>query len=329
MNYLRTAILLAGLTALFMAVGYVIGGRNGMLIAFLVAAGMNFWAYWGADKAVLSMAGAQEVDAQSAPDLYNMVRDLAQRAQLPMPKVYIMDEAQPNAFATGRNPENSAVAVTAGLLQHLSREEVAGVVAHELAHIKNRDTLIMTITATIAGAISMLAQFGMFAGHNRNSNGGGMGIIGTILMVVLAPLAAMLVQMAISRTREYSADRLGAEIAGQPMWLASALNKIAGAAHQIENDAAERNPATAHMFIINPLSGMRMDNLFSTHPATENRIAALQELAGQMGAGAGYGAPSHPASPGPSPAWGGRGGDDRPSGPWGGGGGNRRSGPWG
>ena len=318
MNYLRTAILLAGLTGLFMAVGFLIGGQTGMLIALAVAAAMNFFAYWRADQMVLSMHGAQEVDEATAPELYTMVRGLAQRANLPMPKVYLMDEEQPNAFATGRNPENSAVAVTAGLLNHLTREEVAGVIAHELAHIKNRDTLIMTITATIAGAISMLAQFGMFAGGNRN-NSGGMGIIGTILMVLLAPLAAMLVQMAISRTREYAADRMGAEIVGQPRWLAKALNKIAGAAHQIENHSAEQSPATAHMFIINPLSGMRMDNLFSTHPATENRIAALQELAA-----AGDYAPSAQRAATRRSALG---GGTRPGGPWGGS--NRPSGPWG
>jgi heat shock protein HtpX len=314
MNYLRTAILLAGLTALFMGVGFLIGGQTGMLIALLVAAGMNFFAYWGADKMVLSMTGAHEVDESAAPELYAMVRELAQRANMPMPKVYIMDEDQPNAFATGRNPENSAVAVTVGLMNTLTREEVAGVVAHELAHIKNRDTLIMTITATIAGAISMLAQFGMFFSGNRNNNA--MGIIGTLAMVILAPIAAMLVQMAISRTREYAADRLGAEIVGQPIWLATALQKIAGEAQHIENHHAEQNPATAHMFIINPLSGMRMDNLFSTHPATENRIAALQELARGMG--------GSPGASGPSGAWGGQ---RSASGPWGGG--ARRSGPWG
>lgn len=324
MNYMRTAILLAGLTALFMAVGYMIGGQSGMMIALVVAAGMNFFAYWGGDKMVLSMAGAHEVDERSAPELYRMVRELAQRANLPMPRVYLMDEEQPNAFATGRNPENSAVAVTAGLLNTLTREEVAGVIAHELAHIKNRDTLIMTITATIAGAISMLAQFGMFFGGNRNHNGGGMGIIGTLLMVILAPLAAMLVQMAISRTREYAADRMGAEIVGQPMWLAHALNKIAGEAQHIENHHAEQNPATAHMFIINPLSGMRMDNLFSTHPATENRIAALQELARTMGGGlsgpaggaAGTGS-AGPWSRGTRPAAGPWRNTGRGGGPWG------------
>ncbi|MGZ9092621.1 MAG: zinc metalloprotease HtpX, partial [Rhodoplanes sp.] len=275
MNYLKTAILLAGLTALFMGVGYLIGGQSGAMIALLIAAAMNLFTYWNADKMVLSMHGAQEVDERTAPDFVGLVRELAQRAGLPMPRVYLMDNPQPNAFATGRNPQNAAVAATTGLLNMLSREEIAGVMAHELAHVKNRDTLITTITATIAGAISMLAQFGLFFGGNRDNNGGGMGIIGTIAMVILAPIAAMLVQMAISRTREYSADNLGAQIAGEPAWLASALAKIDNAAHQIENAPAEQNPATAHLFIINPLSGARMDNLFATHPATENRIAAL------------------------------------------------------
>src|SRR5215207_2035236 len=216
MNYFRTAMLLAGLTALFMGVGYLIGGQTGAMIALVIAAGMNLFSYWNSDKMVLSMHGAQEVDARTAPDLYRMVQELAGRAQLPMPRVYLMDNPQPNAFATGRDPEHAAVAVTTGLLHTLSREEVAGVVAHELAHIKNHDTLIMTITATIAGAISMLAQFGMFFGGNRDSNGGSTGIIGTLAMVILAPIAAMLVQMAISRTREYSADDLGGRIVGRP-----------------------------------------------------------------------------------------------------------------
>ena len=281
MNYFRTALLLAGLTALFMGVGYLIGGQGGALIALVVAAGMNLFAYWNSDRMVLSMYGAHEVDRNSAPDLYNLVAELAARAQLPMPRVFLMDEAQPNAFATGRNPDNAAVAVTVGLMQQLSREELAGVIAHELAHIKNHDTLIMTITATIAGAIGMLAQFGMFFGHRDNNSGPG--IVGSILMMILAPLAAMLVQMAISRTREYAADDLGARISGNPMWLASALSRIENAAHRVPNYDAERNPATAHMFIINPLSGQGMDNLFATHPSTENRIAALQQLAAEIG----------------------------------------------
>jgi len=310
MNYLRTAILLAGLTALFMAVGFLIGGEGGALLALLLAAGMNFFAYWNADKLVLSMHDAQEVDAATAPDLYRLVGELARRAALPMPRVYIMDNPQPNAFATGRNPEHGAVAVTSGLLRTLNRDEVAGVLAHELAHIKNRDTLIMTITATIAGAISMLAQFGMFYGHNRDSNHG-FGLIGTLLMVILAPIAAMLVQFAISRTREYAADNLGGRISGEPRALASALAKISDMAHAVPNETAERNPATAHLFIINPLSGERMDNLFSTHPATENRIAALERLAAEMGHG-GFGLRAE----WPAVA----------TGPWGGG---ARRGPWG
>jgi heat shock protein HtpX len=281
MSYLKTAILLAGLTGLFMGVGYLIGGASGAMIALVIAAAMNLFAYWNSDRMVLSMYGAHEVDRNSAPDLVHLVAELAGRAGLPMPRVFVIDEAQPNAFATGRNPQNAAVAVSAGLMQQLSREELAGVIAHELAHIKNHDTLLMTITATIAGAISMLAQFGMFFGGNRDN---GPGIIGSIAMMILAPFGAMLVQMAISRTREYAADDLGARICGQPMWLASALAKIENAAHQIPNMEAERNPATAHMFIINPLSGQGMDNLFTTHPSTENRIAALQQLAAQMGA---------------------------------------------
>jgi heat shock protein HtpX len=281
MNYLRTAMLLAGLTALFMGVGFLIGGQAGALLALLVAAGMNFFAYWNSDRMVLSMHGAQEADERAAPDLFRMVRDLSARAGLPMPKVYLMDNPQPNAFATGRNPQHAAVAVTTGLLQTLKPDEVAGVIAHELSHIKNHDTLTMTITATIAGAISMIAQFGMFFGGNRDNNS--LGLAGTLAMVILAPIAAMIVQMAISRTREYAADNMGAHISGQPTALASALAKISNAAHAIPNEDAERSPATAHMFIVNPLSGQRMDNLFSTHPATENRIAALNELAREMG----------------------------------------------
>jgi heat shock protein HtpX len=312
MNYFRTALLLAGLTALFMGVGFLIGGKNGAMIALLVAAAMNLFTYWNSDRMVLSTYGAHEVDRNSAPELYNLVAELASRASLPMPRVYLIDEAQPNAFATGRNPENAAVAVTAGLMQQLSREELAGVIAHELAHIKNHDTLTMTITATIAGAISMIAQFGMFFGGHRNSNSGP-GVIGSILMMILAPLAAMLVQMAISRTREYAADNLGARICGNPMWLASALSRIENAAHQVPNYEAERNPATAHMFIINPLSGAGMDNLFATHPSTQNRIAALQQLAAEIGGQGGV------------PMGGGR--AYPPQSPWGGS--APRRGPWG
>lgn len=281
MNYLRTAILLAGLTAIFLFVGYMLGGESGMAIAFVVAVGMNFFAYWSSDKIVLRMYGAREVDRSSGADLYGMVEQMAQNAELPMPRVYIIDNPQPNAFATGRNPENAAVAATTGLLNRLTSEEVAGVMAHELAHVKNRDTLIMTITATVAGAISMIANFGLFfGGGNRNNP---LGLIGVILVAILAPFAAMLVQMAISRAREYEADRIGAEICGQPLWLASALSKISQAAAAIDNQPAEANPATAHMFIINPLHAHAVDGLFSTHPKTENRIARLEQMAADMG----------------------------------------------
>ena len=283
MNYLKTAILLAGLTGLLMAGGYLFGGPTGAMIAFLVAGAMNLFSYWNSDSLVLSMHQAQEVDERTAPELVHLVRELSSRAGLPMPRVFLINNPQPNAFATGRNPEHAAVAATTGLLNLLNRDEVAGVIAHELSHIKNRDTLTMTMTATIAGAISMLAQFGLFFGGHRDNNG--FGIVGTLLMVILAPIAAMIVQMAISRTREYAADELGGRISGNPRALASALGKIAGAAEMIENDTAERHPATAHLFIINPLSGQHLDNLFSTHPATENRIAALERLAIEMGQG--------------------------------------------
>lgn len=281
MNFFRTAILLAALTALFMAIGYLIGGQIGMVIAFGIALAMNGYSYWNSGNAVLRMYNAVEVDDKNAPEYFEIVRRLAIAADLPMPRVYLIQNPQPNAFATGRNPENAAVAATTGLLDFLQPEEVAGVMAHELAHVKNRDTLIMTITATIAGAISMLTSFAFFMGGNRNNNP--LGLIGSIAIMVLAPLAASLVQMAISRTREYSADRLGAEYCGRPLWLATALDKIAGAARQIPNNAAERNPATAHMFIINPLLGGRMDRLFSTHPDTASRVAALEALAEQWG----------------------------------------------
>lgn len=278
-GYLRTAMLLAALTALFMAAGFLIGGQGGMMIALLVAVGMNLFAYWNADRMVLRMHNAREVDARTAPDFYNMVAQLAERASLPMPRVYIIDTDQPNAFATGRNPQNAAVAATTGLLSRLSAEEVAGVMAHELAHVRNRDTLIMTITATIAGALSMLANFGLFFGGGDNRNNP-LGFIGVILTVILAPMAAMLVQMAISRSREYEADRVGAEICGRPLWLAAALEKIEAFSKRIDYGAAERNPATAHMFIINPLHAHAVDSLFSTHPATANRVAALRRMAG-------------------------------------------------
>ncbi len=285
MNTTKTAILLAGMTGLFLAAGFLIGGQQGMFIALGLAVVMNLFAWWNSDRMVLSMYNAKQVDRQSAPNFYTIVEGLAQRAELPMPKVYIIENDQPNAFATGRDPDNAAVAATTGLLRMLSREEIAGVMAHELAHVRNRDTLIMTITATLAGAISMLANFAMFAsmfGGNDNRNSP-LGAVGAILVAILAPLAAMLVQMAISRTREYQADRIGAEICGNPLWLASALARLEQGSRQIDNPAAERNPATAHMFIVNPLHAHGHDKLFSTHPVTANRIRALQELAAQMG----------------------------------------------
>ncbi|SEG35477.1 zinc metalloprotease HtpX [Bosea lathyri] len=281
MNYVRTFMLMAGLTALFGVVGYLLGGAGGMLIALAIAAATNLFSYWNSDRLALAAHNAQEVDATTAPELYGMVRDLAARANMPMPRVYLIQEDQPNAFATGRNPENAAVAATTGILRTLSYEELAGVMAHELAHIKNHDTLTMTITATMAGAISSLTTFGMFFGSRDNRPN----MIVQILISVLAPMAAMVIQMAISRSREYEADRLGGEIAGNPVWLADALAKIAGAVEHIPNETAEAKPATAHMFIINPLSGRGMDSLFSTHPDTGNRIAALMEQARAMGVG--------------------------------------------
>jgi heat shock protein HtpX len=282
MATVRTAILLAAMTALFGAVGLMLGGEGGLIIALLIAAGMNVYAWYSSDKMVLRMHNAVEVNERTAPDLVRMVAGLARNADMPMPKVYIIETDQPNAFATGRNPQNAAVAATRGLLRSLSQEEIAGVMAHELAHIKNRDTLIMTITATLAGALGILTQFAFFFRGNRNNP---LGIVGLLAAIILAPLAAGVVQMAISRTREYEADRIGAEICRQPMWLASALAKIQRAAARVDMNSAERNPATAHMFIINPLHAHAHDKLFSTHPATENRIAKLQEMAGQSMAG--------------------------------------------
>jgi heat shock protein HtpX len=280
MNVMRTGLLLAALTGLFLAIGYLLGGQTGILMALAFSIVTNLLAYWNGDKMVLAMHGAQEVTPGESPDLYALVEELAKRGGLPTPRVYLIDNPQPNAFATGRDPEHSAVAVTSGLLQHLSRDEIAGVIAHELAHIRNRDTLIMTITATLAGAISMLANFAFFFGGRDRSNP--LGPIGTVAMMILAPLAAMLVQMAISRTREYSADRVGAMISGLPRSLATALRRISIAAGRIPNETAEANPATAHLFIINPLTGAGVDNLFSTHPNPENRIAALEQLALEM-----------------------------------------------
>lgn len=282
MNQMRTFVFLAGLTGLFLAAGYLVGGEAGMLVAFALALGMNALAWWNSDKMVLSMHGAIEVDRAQAPEFYDIVENLAARAGLPMPRVYVIDNPQPNAFATGRDPEHAAVAATTGLLNLLSSEETAGVMAHELAHVQNRDTLIMTIAATIAGAIGMLANFAFFFGGHRSSDGergSPLGALGGILVAILAPMAAMLVQMAISRTREYGADRRGAEICGEPAWLARALEKLEAGARTIPNETAEANPATAHLFIVNPLNGHGMDNLFSTHPAMENRIARLYEMA--------------------------------------------------
>ena len=279
MSGLKTTMLLAALTALFMALGYTLGGGSGAVIALLFAAGMNFFTYWNADKIVLRMHGAREVDEHSAPEFVRIVRDLAARAGLPSPKVYLIDSPHPNAFATGRNPENAAVAATTGLLSILDRDEVAGVMAHELAHIRNRDTLIMTMTATIAGAISMLANFGLFfrGGDNRAN------MAATLLAVFVAPFAAMIVQLAISRHREYGADRGGAEISGKPRALASALAKLAQGAARVPNPVLARNPAAAQLYIVPALSGRGGDGLFSTHPDTRNRIEALHAIADEMG----------------------------------------------
>jgi heat shock protein HtpX len=277
MAMFRTGVLMAAITALYLGVGYLVGGAAGMLIAFLFAAGTNLFAYWNSDKLALRAHDAVEVDARTAPELVRIVHDLARRAGLPPPRVYLIESDQPNAFATGRNPENAAVAATTGLLRALSPEEVAGVMAHELAHVRNRDTLLMTVTATFAGAISMLANFALFFRGRQN----GLGLVGAIALMILAPIAAALVQMAISRTREYEADRVGAEICGHPLWLASALRKIAALAGRVDMGTAEQNPGTAHMFIVNPLHARAIDGLFASHPATENRVAALEAMAGQ------------------------------------------------
>ncbi len=280
MSTARTGLLMAAMTGLFLFVGLLLGGQAGMVIAFVFAAGMNVFAYWKSDQLVLRMHGAQRVTRAQAPELVSIVEKLSVRANLPMPAVYIIDSAQPNAFATGRNPENAAVAASAGLLKTLNRQEIEGVMAHELAHVQNRDTLTMTIIATLAGAISMLAQFSMFFGGNRNNP---LGFLGAILIMILAPVAAMLVQMAISRTREYAADKTGAEISKNPLALASALSKLQNSARTTPNERAEGNPATAHMFIVNPLKGSSLSSLFSTHPNMEKRISKLQEQAAKMG----------------------------------------------
>ncbi|WP_199699227.1 zinc metalloprotease HtpX [Oleomonas cavernae] len=283
MAFARTALLLAALTGLFLAVGWLIGGQSGLVIAFMVALAMNVFAYWNSDKMVLRMYGAREVDARAAPRLHAIVAQLADNAGLPMPRVYIIDNPQPNAFATGRNPENAAVAATTGLLNLLSEQEVAGVMAHELAHVRNRDTLTMTVTATIAGAIGMLANFALFFGGSSNDRENSPGPIVGLAVALLAPFAAVLVQMAISRSREYEADRIGAEICGRPLWLAAALDKLHRGVERVDNAQAEANPATAHLFIVNPLHGNAMDGLFTTHPRMENRIERLRHMAVEMG----------------------------------------------
>jgi heat shock protein HtpX len=277
-NWVKTSILMAGIVALFAVVGQLIGGAQGMLIALVLGGAMNLWAYWFSDKMVLRMYRAQEVDATSSPYLYNIVRDLAARAQLPMPKVYIIDEPQPNAFATGRNPENAAVAATTGILHLLSERELRGVMAHELAHVKHRDILISTISATVSGAISSLAQFGMFFGA-RDENGRPTNPIVGLIVAILAPIAAMLIQFAISRTREFGADKGGAEISGDPNALADALAKIHAYARGIPMETAEAHPETAQMMIMNPLSGGGLQGLFSTHPDTAERISRLRAMA--------------------------------------------------
>lgn len=282
MSMMRTYILLAAMTALFMGVGLLVGGQIGMMVAFAAAIVMNGISYWNSDKIVLRMNNAREVSADSSGQVERIfasdVLDLAKSAGMPAPRIYIIDTPQPNAFATGRNPDNAAVAATTGLLSTLSRQEVAGVMAHELAHVRNRDTLTMTITATFAGAITMLANVAMFFTNRERG-----GMISGLLIMILAPMAAGLVQMAISRSREYEADRIGAEICGNPLWLASALAKIERGARSTVNEKAERNPVMAHVYIINPLSGKGPDNLFSTHPVTANRISALRKLADEMG----------------------------------------------
>lgn len=291
-NQLKTTLLLAIMTVFIMVVGNMLGGRQGMMIALVLAAGMNFFSYWYSDKVVLKMYQAREVSPQQAPELYEMVETLARQADLPMPKVYIIPQDAPNAFATGRNPDHAVVAVTQGLLSLMDRREVMGVLAHELAHVKNRDILIGTIAATMAGAIMMLASMArfsaMFGGmHRDDDNGGGLGIIGVIVMSIIAPMAAMIIQMAVSRSREYLADATGAKIAGSPEGLATALEKLGSYSRQIPMNA---NPSTAHMFIVNPLSGQKLQRLFSTHPPMEERIRRLRGSRHQSG-------PSMPPSP--------------------------------
>jgi heat shock protein HtpX len=283
MALVRTSLLLAALTGLFIAVGAIIGGQQGMIVAFGFALVMNLFAYWNADRMVLSMYRARPVDESAAPQLYATIRELTQRAGLPMPKVYVIDNDQPNAFATGRNPNHAAVAVNTGLLKLLSPEEVAGVLSHELAHVRNRDSLTMTMTAVIAGAIGMLAQFAFFFGASGDRRNNPLGPIGAILVMLFAPLAATLVQLAISRTREYEADREGSLISGHPLWLASALGKLEQGARAIDNPTADGHPASASLFIVNPLHGGGMSGLFTTHPPIAERIRRLEAMAAQTG----------------------------------------------
>lgn len=320
MNIMRTALLLAVMTALFLLVGAALGGETGIVIALVFAIATNAFAYWNADRLALAAVDAHEVDARTAPELVALVGELAGRAGLPMPRVYVVDSDQPNAFATGRDPSHAAIAVNSGLMRALSREELAGVLSHELTHVKNRDTLTMTITATLAGAISMLASWALFWGGGRRN---GLGILGTLAVAILAPLAAMMVQMAVSRSREYAADRGGARICGNPFWLAHALAKISGLAAVVPNEAAQAHPAMAHLYIVNPLTGRGADQLFSTHPNVENRIAALQQLAQSMGVADRPGSSPFSAGAAPfsnAPKWGqGEVFPDRrsTSGPWG------------
>lgn len=319
-NFAKTALLLGVLTLIFVGMGSAIGGRDGLIVAFVIALAMNAFALWRSDSLVLSLHRAQEVGPADAPQYYGLVQQLAERAGLPMPRVCIMHQPQPNAFAAGRSPSRATVCASTGLLESLSMEEVAGVMAHELAHIKNRDTLTMTVAATIGGAISMVAQwlqFSVLFGGSRRQGGSW---LMSLLAMLVAPFAAMLVQMAISRSREYQADRLGAMLCGNPLWLASALAKIQSMVGRVSNETAEAVPATAHLFIINPLSGRGFDNFFSTHPSTENRIAELERLAQEMVAAGTL----REGSVGFEPDRGRALSDDRPGGPW-----DRPRGPWG
>lgn len=279
MGRIKTFMLMAALTALLMIIGQLVGGNQGMIMAFVFAGAANFFAYWNSDKMVLAKTNAKEINADSAPALFNMVRDLAANADIPMPKIYIVSSPQPNAFATGRDPNHAAIAVNTGLMDVLTQDELAGVIAHEMAHIKYRDTLTMTVTATMAGALTMIARWAMFFGSNRDNRSGGGGAIAAILSMILAPIAAALIQFAVSRTREYEADKHGAEICGHPLWLAGALEKIGLQSDRIVNEYAERNPEIASLFIVNPLMGGKRDNLFATHPALENRIQRLHQMA--------------------------------------------------